>query len=48
MFVRIKNSHGYKYLQIVESKREGKKVKQRVLATGYEPHSGNHLNGLLV
>ena len=33
MFVRIKNSHGYKYLQIVESKREGKKVKQRVLAT---------------
>ncbi|MGA2642669.1 MAG: hypothetical protein ABSG21_17405, partial [Spirochaetia bacterium] len=33
MFVRVKNSHGYKYLQIVESKREGKKVKQRVLAT---------------
>jgi hypothetical protein len=33
MFVRIKNSHGYKYLQIVESKREGKKVSQRVLAT---------------
>jgi len=33
MFVRIKNSHGYKYLQIVESKREGRKVKQRVLAT---------------
>ena len=33
MFVRIKNSHGYKYLQIVESKREGKKVKQRVLTT---------------
>ena len=33
MFVRIKNSHGYKYLQIVENKREGKKVKQRVLTT---------------
>jgi hypothetical protein len=33
MFVRIKKSHGYKYLQIVESKREGKKVKQRVLTT---------------
>ena len=33
MFVRIKNSHGYKYLQIVESKREGKKVNQRVLTT---------------
>lgn len=33
MFVRVKNSHGYKYLQIVESKREGKKVKQRVLST---------------
>ena len=33
MFVRVKNSHGYKYLQIVESKREGAKVKQRVLAT---------------
>ncbi len=33
MFVRIKNSRGYKYLQIVENKREGKKVKQRVLTT---------------
>jgi hypothetical protein len=33
VFVRIKKSHGYKYLQIVESKREGKKVKQRVLTT---------------
>ena len=33
MFVRIKKSHGYNYLQIVESKREGKKVKQRVLST---------------
>ena len=33
MFVRIKKSHGYKYLQIVESKRDGKKVKQRVLTT---------------
>jgi hypothetical protein len=33
LFVRIKKTHGYKYLQIVESKREGHKVKQRVLAT---------------
>ena len=33
LFVRVKNSHGYKYLQIVESKREGEKVSQRVLAT---------------
>ena len=33
MFVRIKNSHGYKYLQIVESRREGNKVKQHVFAT---------------
>jgi hypothetical protein len=33
LFVRIKNSHGYKYLQIVESRRVGPKVKQRVIAT---------------
>jgi hypothetical protein len=33
MFVRIKDSQGCKYLQIVESKREGKKVRQRVLTT---------------
>jgi len=33
VFVRIKNSHGYKYLQIVESRRVGPKVKQRVIAT---------------
>jgi hypothetical protein len=33
VFVRVKKSHGYNYLQIVESKREGKKVKQRVLTT---------------
>jgi hypothetical protein len=33
VFVRIKNSHGYKYLQIVESRREGPRVKQRVIAT---------------
>jgi hypothetical protein len=33
MFVRIKNSHGYRYLQIVQSKREGTRVKQRVIAT---------------
>jgi len=33
MFVRIKNSHGYKYLQIVENRREATKIKQRVFAT---------------
>jgi transposase len=33
MFVRIKKNRGYSYLQIVESRREGKSVKQRVLAT---------------
>jgi hypothetical protein len=33
MFVRIKKMKDYSYLQIVESKREGKKVKQRVFAT---------------
>ncbi|MGB9407813.1 MAG: IS1634 family transposase, partial [Terracidiphilus sp.] len=32
-FVRIKDSHGYKYLQIVESIRTGTKVRQHVLAT---------------
>ncbi len=33
MFVRIKKNREYSYLQIVESKREGSSVKQRVLAT---------------
>jgi hypothetical protein len=33
MFVRVKKTHGYTYLQIVESIREGNKVKQRVLTT---------------
>ena len=33
MFVRIKKTHGYTYLQIVESRREGQKIKQRVLTT---------------
>ncbi len=33
MFVRIKKTRGYTYLQIVESKREGKRIKQRVLTT---------------
>lgn len=33
MFVRIKNSKDYKYLQIVQTYREGKKVKQRVVST---------------
>lgn len=33
MFTRIKKSGKYEYLQICESKREGKKVKQRVIST---------------
>ena len=33
MFVRVKKTKGYRYLQIVVSQREGKKVSQRVLAT---------------
>src|ERR1700690_1666468 len=33
MFVRIKKNRDYSYLQIVESRREGKSVKQRVIAT---------------
>lgn len=33
MFVRVKKNREYSYLQIVESKREGRSVKQRVLAT---------------
>ena len=33
MFVRVKKTKGYRYLQIVESQREGKKVSQHVLAT---------------
>jgi len=33
MFVRIKKTHDYTYLQIVESRREGQKIKQRVLTT---------------
>jgi hypothetical protein len=33
MFVRVKKTHGYKYIKIAESIREGSKVKQRVLTT---------------
>ena len=33
MFVRVKKNREYSYLQIVESRREGKSVKQRVIAT---------------
>ena len=33
MFARIKKSGKFQYLQIVENRKEGKKVKQRVLAT---------------
>jgi hypothetical protein len=33
MFVRTKPSGAHKYLQIVESFREGRKVRQRVVAT---------------
>ena len=33
MFFRTKKSDNYCYLQLVENKREGKKVKQRVITT---------------
>lgn len=33
MFVRLKKSQKYEYLQIVENKREGKRTKQRVLVS---------------
>ena len=33
MFVRLKKTGKYKYLQIVQTYREGKKVKQRVIST---------------
>ena len=33
MFARVKKSGKYQYLQIVENRKEGKKVKQRVIAT---------------
>ena len=33
MFVRLKKTGNYKYLQIVQTYREGKKVKQRVIST---------------
>src|SRR3972149_454171 len=33
MFIRIKKTHPYEYLQIVESKREGRKVRQHVIGT---------------
>jgi len=32
MFARIKKSGKYQYLQIVENRKEGKKVKQRVFS----------------
>jgi len=33
MFARVKKSGKYQYLQIVENRKEDKKVKQRVIAT---------------
>jgi len=33
MFLRVKKTSGYEYLQIVESKREGVKIRQRVIGT---------------
>jgi len=33
MFVRLKKAGSYQYLQIVQTYREGKKVKQRVIST---------------
>ncbi|MBT4398098.1 MAG: transposase, partial [Bacteroidetes bacterium] len=33
MFVRVKKTGPYQYLQIVENNREGNKVKQRIIGT---------------
>jgi len=33
MFVRLKKTEKYEYLQIVENRREGKNTKQRVLVS---------------
>ena len=33
MFIRVKGSHPYRYLQVVENHREGKRTVQRVLCT---------------
>ena len=33
MFVRVKNVGTYRYLQIAENRREGKRVKQTIIAT---------------
>ena len=33
MFVRVKNVGTYRYLQIAENRREGKRVKQSIIAT---------------
>ena len=33
MFVRVKNVGPYQYLQIAQNRREGKRVKQSVIAT---------------
>lgn len=33
MFVRVKGTEPYRYLQIVENRREGKQTRQRVLGT---------------
>ena len=40
-FVRFKVTHGYTYYHLVESRREGKKVRQKVLKyLGKEPPEG--------
>jgi hypothetical protein len=40
-FVRSKVTHGYTYYYLVESRREGKKVRQKVLKyLGKEPPEG--------
>jgi hypothetical protein len=33
MFVRVKRAGEHKYLQLVENRREGKKTRQRIVAT---------------
>jgi len=40
-FIRAKVTHGYTYYYLVESRREGKKVRQKVLKyLGKEPPEG--------
>ena len=51
MFVRIKKTDKYEYIQIVENKREGKNTKQRVLVSlgrADKPRTNEKMPQLLV